>query len=70
MQIIKCNKCGKVKEEKIPADEKWLRGSLNSGFSKNGYDYINFDLCKKCSGKLATYVKNYLGIKKAGIKKK
>lgn len=67
MRIIKCNKCGKVKKEKSAAGKKWISGSLDCGYTNDGYGYIDFDLCEKCSGKLERYIKDYLGIKKKTV---
>jgi len=56
MEIIKCDKCKKVKKKSL-SENKWISGNIRGG---NPYFWISFDLCEKCSEKLIRFVKYYL----------
>jgi len=57
MEIIRCDKCKKIRKEKSLSESKWISGHIRGG---NPYFWISFDLCEKCSKKLIKFIKNYL----------
>lgn len=57
MEIIKCNKCNKVRKDSV--EKKWIRGSIRG----EGFSFYSFDLCEKCGKPLMKYFKKYLKIK-------
>lgn len=57
MEIIKCNKCKKIK--KGSEKDKWFHG----GFYGFGEHFHSFDLCEKRGKPLMKYLKRYLKLK-------
>lgn len=60
MEIIKCDKCKKVKKppkRNSLSESGWVSGNIRGG---NPWRAISFDLCEKCSEKLIKFIKNYL----------
>lgn len=60
MEIIKCDKCKKIKrqrKEKSFSESGWTSGNIRGG---NPWETISFDLCEKCSRNLIKSVKKYL----------
>jgi len=59
MEIIKCDKCKKVKrlgKGKSFSEGGWTSGNIRGGDPKN---WISFDLCENCSKKLIKFIKSY-----------
>ena len=60
MEIIKCDKCKKIKRQrkgKSFSESGWTSGNIRGG---NPWETISFDLCEKCSRNLIKFVKKYL----------
>ncbi|PIP23417.1 MAG: hypothetical protein COX90_00230 [Candidatus Nealsonbacteria bacterium CG_4_10_14_0_2_um_filter_38_17] len=62
MEIVKCDKCKKVKKPqkgKLSSETGWISGSVRGG---SPWEIISFDLCENCSRKLTKFVKSYLAV--------
>jgi hypothetical protein len=60
MEIIKCDKCKKIKKSeqgKSSFRSKWTSGNVRGG---NPWEMISFDLCEKCSQGIVKFIKTYL----------
>ncbi|MEK7503588.1 MAG: hypothetical protein AAB577_01255, partial [Patescibacteria group bacterium] len=61
MNLTKCDKCKQPKKEKhssLDKKSRWINLTI-----RGGGEWLNFDLCGKCSANLVKYIKRYIGIK-------
>lgn len=60
MELVKCDRCGKVyRGSKSPREAGWIYSHIHTWD-----DVTNFDLCPKCAPKFINYAKKYLITKK------
>jgi len=60
MNIIKCDKCKRIKKENYPSlssKSKWVRVSI---WGKG--EWFDSDLCGKCGEDVVRYIKKYLKV--------
>ena len=58
MEIIKCDRCKKIIKAK--GKDKLMEKTSGNIRTSNPFEWINFDLCKKCSVELLRFIKKYL----------
>ena len=61
MNLTKCDKCKQPKKEKyssLDKKSKWINLSI-----RGRGDFLDFDLCDRCSEDVLKYIKKYADIK-------